>query len=352
MPSTIVLNESNVVTTDGLNNKLAYSFPNSVAFPNHEIAIQSLSMYYSWQNVNSGALNNNVFYYYWPVPGQIDKVNGATATAVPNSSFPNMTTAQYSEYKVVIPSGLYEIADLNSYLQYTFIQNGHYASTTSSTNIYFGEFVVNSSAYGIQLNTYPVLTQAGLTVKGYTVGIPANLAYSNASITNNYGLPATVVGNYSYNWCISMFQMSMSTDSNRLGASNFGNLIGYANSFYSSYTPQNQANNTSYLSSTSPEIQPNPILYIAISNIENKYSNPNTIIGTITPGVQFGDLITITPPQFAWNKLLSGTYQGLRLSLLGSNYAPIQILDPNMTFVLVIRNKDETDILSAIQGGK
>ena len=351
MPSTIVLNESNVITTDGLNNKLAYSFPNSIAFPNHEIAIQSLSMYYSWQNVNSGALNNDVYYYYWPVPGQIDRLNGATATAVPNA-FPNMTVAQYSEYKVVIPAGLYEVADLNSYLQFIFIQNGHYASTTASTNIYFGEFVVNSSAYGIQLNTYPVLTQAGLTAKGYTVGIPENLAYSNASITNNYGTPVTVTGNYSYNWGVSMFQMSSSTPGNLLGATNFNALIGYAPSFYSSYTPQTQANNTSYLSTQSPEIQPNPVLYIAISNIENRYSNPNTIIGTITPGVAFGALITITPPQFAWNHLLQGTYQGLRLSLLGANYAPIQILDPNITLVLVIRNRDETDLLAAIQGGK
>ena len=39
MVATVVMNPTNVVQ-DGLNNKLEYSFPNSVSFPNHEIAVQ------------------------------------------------------------------------------------------------------------------------------------------------------------------------------------------------------------------------------------------------------------------------------------------------------------------------
>ena len=52
MVATVVINQANVIQ-DGQNNKLVYNFPSSVAFPNHEIAVQSIVMYYSWQNINN-----------------------------------------------------------------------------------------------------------------------------------------------------------------------------------------------------------------------------------------------------------------------------------------------------------
>ena len=46
MVATIVLNSTNIVGSG--NNQLVYTFPNSVSFPNHLIAVQSVNMYYSW----------------------------------------------------------------------------------------------------------------------------------------------------------------------------------------------------------------------------------------------------------------------------------------------------------------
>ena len=62
MVATIVLNQSNIVP-DGNNNTLVYKFPNSVSFPNHEIAVQSVNMFYSWTNINSAPLANQNFSY-------------------------------------------------------------------------------------------------------------------------------------------------------------------------------------------------------------------------------------------------------------------------------------------------
>lgn len=336
MVATIVFNQNNVVTTDGNNNKLVYSFPSSASFPNHEIAIQNLNLYYSWANVNSTTLSNNTFYYMWPSTtnqGGVGAYNtNNVRLGVP--TYPAMPG--FTAYQVIIPNGLYEVSDLNKYLQFIFIQNGHFYLNSSGANVYFAEFIVNSSTYGVQINTYPVALTTTITTGGGTAG--AGLVAGQS-----YGTPtANNVG-------IAMYNPVLANASNPTnGANDFGLLIGYPRGFgtYNSGTTFTtvpatitaQTTNKSFLSSITPEIQPNPVLYVAMSNIENNYANPNTIIGTITPQVAFGDLISITPPQFAWNKLLAGTYQGLRISLLGSDFRDITILDPNITIVLALRD--------------
>ena len=78
-----------------------------------------------------------------------------------------------------------------------------------------------------------------------------------------------------------------------------------------------------------------------MSNIDNKYAQPTSIIYSIVPTVAVGEIITERPPQFMWNKLIDGMYNEIRLTLLGTNLQPITILDPNMTILLTIRDKDD-----------
>ena len=114
--NTIILNSNNVVS--GKNNStLTYNFPSSVLFDNHKIAVHSISIYYSWCNISS-ALGNNTFSYKW--------VNGGTETIK----------------TIIIPNGLYEITDINNFLQFNFIQNGHYLINTLGQNVYYAEFLV------------------------------------------------------------------------------------------------------------------------------------------------------------------------------------------------------------------
>ncbi len=62
MPSNIILTSQNIVA--GTNNSvLIYKFPNSVLFSSHEISVSSISMFYSWQNINNTTLMNNVLTY-------------------------------------------------------------------------------------------------------------------------------------------------------------------------------------------------------------------------------------------------------------------------------------------------
>jgi hypothetical protein len=88
-------------------------------------------------------------------------------------------------------------------------------------------------------------------------------------------------------------------------------------------------------------VQPNSVAYVSITNISNPYANPSSIIYSLSPNVAFGSQIIVTPSQFCWSPLLQGNYNQIRLQFLGSDYSPLQILDPQMTVMLVIRNKDE-----------
>ena len=340
MVATIVMTQNNITNLNNGNNQLVYQFPNSISFPNHEIAIQNISMYYSWVNINSTNLNNNTFYYVW-------YVNNVATT-----------------FPVVIPDGLYEIATINSYLQFKMIANKHYVyDSTSSTNVYFAEFVVNPSNYSVQINTYDVPYQFNVTGTGQTITIDS-VSYVIPSGWTNPNPDGSTTN--SFKPTITMCNPSTLT------FTNFYKIVGYTG-LWSSYNTgtvaspvynygisygsgtTNAGTSTSAVSLTAPAVQPNPTLFFAISNIDNKYSNPSTIVYQMNANVAFGELITITPPQFAFNKLLPGTYNGIRLAILGTDLSPIQIIDPAMTITMVIRDKKDlsiADALGSATGGK
>jgi hypothetical protein len=312
MVATIVLGEANVIN-DGANNKLVYNFPNSVSFPNHEIAIQSIYMYYSWVNINSSTLNNNFFYIYWPT-APYTTGSLPTATAV----------------KVEIPPGLYEIATLNQYLQWWSIKYGYYLINSAGENVYYWELIINPALYGVQINLYPVPTSLP---SGWTAPT-ANTVLGTAAFA---GFPATAITP----------QIYMPTNNN------FYSIVGFnAGSILPAVA---STTNYSIVSPNSPQVQPNPVVFLTLSNIENNLANPSSILGVVSPQVGFGELIQEVPPQFAWNKLLPGTYNTLRLSFVGTDKSQIQILDPQMTITLVIRDKKDislTDAVNSASGGK
>lgn len=295
---TIVLNTNNIVP-DGKNNKLVYRFPNSVLFKNNSIAVSSVSMYYSWFNI-SAELRNNTF--------TISYLNPA-GTLIP--------------YVVVIPDGTYEVVTLNALLQFEFIQLGLYLlDTVTGKNVYYAEFILNPSRYAVQINTFlfPTVLPVGYATPPNFVGF-APSTY-NPVIT----LPANFNKIFGYT-------AGFTTDLNQNNT-----FVPPAND---PLVDKNGAGTISYLSNIAPQLQPNQSLYFAISNINNQYSQPSSIIYALVPTVRIGEVIIERPPQFAWNALIDGTYNELRLTFLGSDLAPVTINDPNMTILLVIKDNDE-----------
>lgn len=299
----IILNSSNVVN-DGKNSSLIYNFPNSVQFKDKYLAVSQVIMYYSWFNLTS-QYSNNRFSYTWTV--------GTTTTT----------------YNIIIPDGLYNIVDINAYCQFTMINNGTYLINSSGDNVYYFQLVINPNRYGIELTTFQVPTSlpvgfsqpsnfAGYPTTGFNPVInfpnafcnivgygPINSVYfsSNANVNNAYTPPTASVSNY--------------------------------------YVAKNAIGTLSYLSNIPPNVQPNSSVFISISNINNPYSQPSSIIYALTPSVDIGEQIISTPPNFMWTKLIDGTYNQLRIQLLGIDKAPIILNDPNMTIVLTIRDKED-----------
>lgn len=299
----LVLNASNIVN-DGNNNTLIYNFPNSIALKDKFIAVSQIVMYYSWFNIMSSS-QNNTFSYTWTVAG--------------------VTTT----YNVVIPDGLYNITDINAYLQWTMINNGHYLITPSGDNFYYAEMIVNPNRYAIQINTFlvPTALPVGYVQPSNFAGYPTNAQNPVITIPNYFN---NIIGytpingvNFSSNANVNNAYVPPSPNANN-------------------YFVYKYANGTlSYLSNGDPNVQPNSSIYLAISNINNPYSQPSSIIYSITPTVAIGEQIIETPPNFMWNRMIDGTYNQLRVQLLGINKQPIQLNDPNMTILLTIRDKDE-----------
>ena len=273
MPSKIVVDKSNLIGTD--NNTFVYNFPSSVAFPNHEIALSSIDMYYAWFNI-SALLGNNTFSYVW--------VDGNT-------------------YNVVLEDGLYEINTINERLQFEFIANGHYLVNGSGDNVYYINIAANITRYAAQIDVF----------------LFPNSLPSGFSNPESVPFPPTN-------------QITMTLPAK------FNELLGFTAGFT---TTAPTSSNLSFLSSTAPNIQPNNVLYVSVSNIDNKYGSPAGIVHTITPNVKFGEEITENA-EFSFNKLHNGVYNSLTIQLLGTNKQPIRVEDPNTTITFIIKDRTQT----------
>ena len=330
MPSTIVLNQSNIVP-DGKNSSLVYRFPNSVSFPHHEMSIQSVALYYSWENIDSSPLNNNKFSMGWRGPGNV----------------------AIGPLEFTIPSGLYEIVDLNRFLQFECIKNGWYLINNSGRNVYYAEFILNPNLYAVQVNTFPVPFDIGTTwvlqPDGSYLGVAAPYLGWRTPLVDPTSPSST--GSWP-GFAGTAFNPSL------IFPANFNKIIGFTtpDPYVIDYNQGALSGQTrSFLSTTAPQVQPNSSAYLSISNIANKYSIPSSIIYSLSPNVLFGAQIIEQPPQFAWNPLIQGTYNEIRLQILGIDFQPLTILDPNMTIVLCIRDTKDLgvqEIITRASGGK
>jgi len=296
----IVLNQTNLVQ-DGQNNKLVYRFPNSTVLKDKYIAVSNVSMFYSWFNITS-ASKNNTLTYTWTA--------GTTTTT----------------YTITIPDGLYEISAINNYCQYVMIQNKTYWISSTGDNIYPFEIILNPNRYAVQINTYlvPSSVPSGMSVPSSFAGWPTTPQNTVITIPTAFNI---IVG----------YTAGFATNANVNNA-----YVAPSPTVTNNYVSKDSVTGTlSYLSNTSPQVQPNNNVLFSISNINNPYSQPSSIIYSLNPNVAVGEQIYETPPNFMWNKLIDGTYSEIRLTFLGNDLRPLIINDPNMTILLTIRDKDE-----------
>lgn len=284
---TIILNQNNVVA-NSLNDTYTYRFPNgSVEFQNDQVSVASISIYFSWFNISSATTNsqynNNAYTYTWYDAG------GA------------------SVHNVVMPDGYYEVVDLNAYLQREMVLNGHYLLDGAGQFIYYLELLVNQTYYGVQMNSFPIPTALPA---GWSN--PAGLTFPAVATTPQITISST---------------------------NNFGTVIGLN---AGTYPPVVQATDYSKLSDFTPQITPINSLILSCTLLNNKYSNPNTLLYSFTTqGTPFGSLISIQVPQFAFVDIVDGSYTDFTIQFFDQNLNRVFINDSNIVVLLVIAKKEK-----------
>jgi hypothetical protein len=281
MGKTIILTTANIEENSN-NTKLVYNFPSGgYSFKNDMIAVLSIYQYFSIFNITSD-YGNNTFSYVW-----FDGV----------------------EYIITIPDGYYEISDLNSYFQSIMIANTHYMTNSAGQFIYFLEFIVNTSRYAVQINSYPLDT----TIQS----------------TNGYILPSGATWSVPATNTLSQFNVN---------TSGFGEVLGYEIGSY----PDTQVGSStlSFLSSKAPQITPYSSILVSCNLVNNRAVIPSNILTSYTPlGTSIGSLFTFEPNYLQFADVEDGQYTQLVLEFRDQLSRSIVIRDPNMLITLYTETK-------------
>ena len=277
---TIILNANNIVSQQ--NNRLVYQFQGGgVNFKNNEIALTSLQMYYSWFNISQTQYNNSTYTYTW-IDGTINNVT--------------------------MPDGYYNILEINAFLESVMVTNKHYLiNTTTGDFVYYLQLETNATYYAVQMNAYVV---PNVLPTGYALPVGAT-----------WSLPAVA-----------------QTPRITILSNGFRDIVGFNAGTYPTTTPYTTT--YSKLSDYTPQIQPISSIQLTCSLISNPYaSSSKTIYAFGIPETEFGGQVLITPPEFAFNKIVDGNYNEFSVELLDQDGRPITLRDPQMTILLVVRDR-------------
>lgn len=287
MSSNIILNKNNI--NNNFNSELRYEFNKPHTFQKGDtIAVSHINLFYSWFNISQNYNNNKFQYVWWDINGELTDI-----------------------VDVVIPDGYYSVNTLNEYLQSQMVKNNHYL-TNGSNNIYFIEFLTNSTYYSIEIRLSSLKTTEEF---GDTFDLPSG---SSWNLPSEYQTPkVNILSNNNFNKYLGFNSGSIYED-----------LSGTSPTSYAQY---------SFLNNFSPTIDPSSSYIITCNLVENELSNPNNVLTAFaTPnGVGIGDLISINS-DVIYSKIKEGTYREIIIKIYDQDFNLLRIKDDNMLFVLSI----------------
>lgn len=270
----IVINKSHYVG----GSTFEYRFGTSVEMGNVEVALGSASLFYSWRNITANKANNTF-----------------------NIIHP--TTSAVVVLTLTIPDGGYEIADLNNYLRWYLITNGYYIQNTASGDqTVYCEFRVNPSTYSVEFVSYnlPTALPSGFTA-GSAITFPSTTRGPQLTITN----------------------------------ANFGRIIGFALGTFPSSAPTVI---TTVSSTLTPVLSDVNNVAVTLDSSSNPFAPNSKVISAISyAGVSYGRLITYSPNELSFVPQQHGFRQTLRIQLTDQNLQPLQLIDTDITVILILR---------------
>ena len=293
----LVLNSSNV---SGIyNTNYTYKFINgSFEVPeNSKICVSSVTIPYSWFNVNNLLYINNVFSY----------------------NYPN-TVGGFTQYNVTLLNGFYQVSDLNNAIQLYMFQQGQYIKSGSNI-IYFINLLTDQTFYTNQFIF--------------------NIVPTAANVVSYYGVGATI-SNGLYPSVQSCCQVILPTGTT---TTSFGSLIGYTANTYPigsslPVLPSGTISSTNYstnvLGNTVPNLTPVNSLIMTCNLVDNNVSIPSNIMDSFNINNTFGGNITYNSNFQKYVSISSGKYQTMSVNLVDQNGNTIQANDYNILITLIL----------------
>tara|TARA_R110002126_G_scaffold192238_1_gene340381 strand:- start:217 stop:1059 length:843 start_codon:yes stop_codon:yes gene_type:complete len=273
----IIINSNNKVS----NNTFKVQLASSIDLNDYAVSVGSAYVYYSWYNINSTPLNNNVF----------------------NLIIPDTPTSV--GYVITIPDGAYNISDLNNYLQYWLISQGMYiTNNTTGINTYYCSFSISPTTYSVQFTTTPLPTSLP---SGYTAG---SGIYFPASANQHYQLIV-------------------------LSDNNFKDIIGFnAGTYPASATNVGvQTKNSDYV----PNVNPISAVQMRLSCVYNQFSTNSQLIHVFTNGDSaVGQIINASPIELQYVPC-TGAHKEITLSFYDQLGNVLNMLDSNITIKLIFK---------------
>ncbi len=330
---TITLTRDNIENAD--NNRMVYDIPGSKALEGAQIALSNLYMYYSWQNINSAPLNNNKLRIVWP--------------ALTEDNAGNPITQAATSIEITIPDGLYEVADINAFFEQFCITNNLYLiNSTTGQYVYFIQMQVNPTRYAVQFKSFSLPATAAVLGTTYTEP-PGGFCNSPllAGVGALGGFPG--VAGSAPGWQFpGNFSAWAGFENNY--ANPPGSVVALGSTSYFTGLGAFPTGNTSFLSTITPNVQPNSVIFVNCNLITNPYPNPSTFLYPIPAKSGIGALIQVEAPEYSWNQMLPGVANKVIITFTDQTGQPIKIQDPNIIVSLIIRDHDSKQAKIAASG--
>lgn len=292
MSSNVILNKKNIINND--NSELRYEFNKPHTFEKGDkVALSHLNLFYSWFNITQQLNNNRFQYVWWDSEGKLTDI-----------------------ITITIPDGYYSVSTLNEFLQSQMVNHNHYL-TNGSNNIYFIEFLTNSTYYSVEIR---LSSLKSIEEFGDDVIKPVNATWNLPTNDSDEAIYQT-------------------PQINILSNNNFYKYLGFnPGSLYEDLTIQpSSTSQYSFLNDFNPSIDPSFSYLITCNLIKNDLAVPNNVLTSFStpPGVSIGDNISIST-DLVYSTIQPGTYREIVIKLYDQDFNLMKIKDNNMLFVLSI----------------
>ena len=204
---------------------------------------------------------------------------------------------------ITIPDGYYDIKGISDYLQIRMSLFGDCLVDSSGNNVYYLKIQPNSIYYAATLTCTPL-----------PISLPTGWTNPNSVVLSG-NCPQLLVSN-----------------------ATFGQLIGFGLATFPSVSQSSiyQINSTFV-----PQINPVSVVNVCCNMVGENSLNvyPDVIHTFSSSGYTYGSQIPVEPKNRVWFPVANKNYNNITLTLRDSQNRDLQVVDPVMTAVLIIRNK-------------